>query len=140
MVCKDKDLLESYNIYKQNHPSDYKVGYRDYITNTLNYVALEMETAMQNHLVLNFYKQFFTYIKNKHPTLSKSEVYQICNGLYDKNFQLNHPIVLQYRQKLNNLSPNGQSSKKVLHPFYKYMMKYLPTTKATTSVFFHFFH
>jgi hypothetical protein len=29
MVCKDKDLLESYNIHKQNHPSDYKVGYRN---------------------------------------------------------------------------------------------------------------
>ncbi len=54
MVCKDKDLLESYNIYKQNHPINYKVGYRDYITDILNYVALEMETATQNQLVLNF--------------------------------------------------------------------------------------
>ncbi len=27
--CKGKDLLQSYDIYKQNHPSDYQVGYRD---------------------------------------------------------------------------------------------------------------
>jgi hypothetical protein len=66
-----------------------------------------METAMQNHLVLNFYKQFFTYIKNKHPTSSKSKVYEICKGLHYQNYQLNNRIVLQYRQKLNNLSPNG---------------------------------
>jgi hypothetical protein len=111
MERQDKDLLESYNIYKQNHPSNYKVGYRDYIISLLNYVALKMEAATQNLLVLNFYKQFFTYIKNRHPILSKSEVYQICKGLYDKNYQLNNPIVLQYRQKLNHLSPDGQLSK-----------------------------
>jgi hypothetical protein len=65
MVCKDKDLLESNNIYKQNHPSDYKVGYKEYITSILNYVALKMETSTQNQLVLNFFhKQFFAYVKN----------------------------------------------------------------------------
>ena len=111
MECKDKDLLLSYDIYKQNHPSDYQVGYRDYITSILNYIALEMETATQNHLVLNFYKRFFTYIKNKHPMLSKSEVCKICKGLFDKNYQLNNPIVLQYRQLLNNLPPDERLSK-----------------------------
>jgi hypothetical protein len=111
MECKDKDLLLSYEVYKQNHTSDYQVGYRDYITSILNYIALEMETATQNHLVLNFYKRFFSYIKNKHPTLSKSEVYEICKGLYDKNYQLDNPIVLQYRQILNNIPPDERLSK-----------------------------
>jgi hypothetical protein len=111
MECKDKDLLQSYEVYKQNHPSDYQVGYRDYITSILNYIALEMGTATQNHRVLNFYKKFFCYIKNKHPMLSKSEVYEICKGLFDKNYQLNNPIVLKYRQLLNNLPPDEQLSK-----------------------------
>ncbi len=109
--CKDKDLLQSYDVYKQNNPTDYQVGYRDYITSILNYSALEMETVMQNHLVINCYKQFFHYIKNKHPMLSKSEVCKICKGLFDKNYQLNNPIVLQYRQLLNNLPPDERLSK-----------------------------
>jgi hypothetical protein len=66
---------------------------------------------MQNHLTLNFYKQFFRYILNKHPMLSRSEVYGICKGLYDKNYQLNNPIVLQYRQLLNNCPPDKRLSK-----------------------------
>jgi hypothetical protein len=108
MVCKDKkDLLESCNVYKQSRPNNYKVGYRDYITTILSYVALEMETETQKHLVLNFYKRFSTNIKNTHPTLSKSEVYKVCKGLYDKNYKLNYPIALQYRHKLNNLPHNG---------------------------------
>jgi hypothetical protein len=43
--------------------------------------------------------------------LSKSEVYKICKGLFYKNYQLNNPIVLQYRQLLNNLPPDKQLSK-----------------------------
>jgi hypothetical protein len=75
----------------------YKPGYRDYIFTILgNGCAVDMETATNNHLSLNFYKQWFKYIQKFHPKLLKEEVHDVMKGIYDEVYSGSKSIVLCY--------------------------------------------
>jgi hypothetical protein len=68
--CNDNKVHDTFDCYKKSRPNSYKVGYRDFITSILNYVAADMETATLNHLVLSFYKRCTKYIQQNHPHLT----------------------------------------------------------------------
>jgi len=62
METKNKELVETFNIYKTVRSANYNVAFRDNITIVLTYIAKDMEVATINHLTLNFYKRFSKYL------------------------------------------------------------------------------
>ncbi len=68
-------------------------------------MALEIETATKNHLVLNFYKRCSKYIQNVHLNLTKKDVYEAMKGIYEKNYSSNNQVVLQFHSLLGNQVP-----------------------------------
>lgn len=87
METKDINLLETFHLYKKLRPLDYNVAYRDNITIVLNYIAMDMEVAIINHLTLNFYKRFNKFLKLKYPDLTSEAKYQVCKGIYEKQYK-----------------------------------------------------
>jgi hypothetical protein len=122
MEAKDNDLVETFNLYKQLRPLHYNVSFRDNITIVLNYIAKDMEVATINHLTLNFYKRFSKYLKLKYPYLTGEEKYQVCKGIYEKQYKGNNPLVLEYRKKLGDKPPYDNNIKK--DPSYVILMYY----------------
>lgn len=112
MEMKDKDLLCTFNQYQSFRPTDYKVAYRDNITIVLNYIAKDMEVATINHLTLNFYSRFSKYLKSKFPLLDSKDVYEICKGIYEKEYKGSNELVMEYRKKLGNRPPYENYIKK----------------------------
>ena len=122
METKDKNLVETFNLYKTFRPVDYNVAFRDNITIILNYIAKDMEVATINHLTLNFYKRFSKYLKLKYPNLTGEEKYQVCKGVYEKQYKGDNQLVLEYRKKLGNVPPYDNNIKK--DPSYVLLMYY----------------
>ena len=112
MEQKNKDLMTTFEIYKQCRPEGYTVAYRDNITIVLNYIAIEMATSTTNHLTLNFYKRFSKYLKSKFPTTTPSYRYEVCKGVYEKIYEGNDELVLEYRNKLGDNPPYENNIKK----------------------------
>ena len=105
--CLDQELVQTFEVcYQHLRPNSFQPGYRDYISAVLNNgVALEMETATKNHLVLNFYKRCSKYVQNIHPDLTKKDVYEVMKGIYEKNYSGNNQVVSQFRSLLGNQVP-----------------------------------
>ncbi len=105
--CLDKELAHTFEVhYHHLWPDSFQPGYFDYRSAILNNgVALEMETANKNHLVLNFYKKCSKYIQNLHLNLTKKEVYDVMKGIYEKNYDGNNQVVLQFCSLLGNQAP-----------------------------------
>lgn len=122
METKDKEIIETFNLYKQLRPLDYNVAFRDNITIILNYIAKDMEVATINHLTLNFYKRFNKFLKLKYPNLTSEEKYQVCKGIYEKQYKGDNPLVLEYRKKLGDKPPYDNHIKK--DPSYVIEMYY----------------
>ena len=103
--CLDQELVQTFEVcYQRLRPNSFQPGYRDYISAVLNNgVALEMETATKNHLVLNFYKRCSKYVQNIHPDLTKKDVYEVMKGIYEKNYSGNNQVDLQFCSLLGNL-------------------------------------
>ncbi|NBW28745.1 MAG: hypothetical protein EBR38_09300 [Flavobacteriaceae bacterium] len=109
---KDQDLSSTYELYKQCYPDRYKIAYRDNIAIVLNYISKDMAVATSNHLTLNFYKRFSSFLKAKYPTIPNDERYIICKDIYDKEYIGNNELVLEYRNKLGNIPPYENNIKK----------------------------
>jgi hypothetical protein len=112
MEAKDKTLVETFNLYNSLRPSNYDIAYRDSITIILTYIAKDMEIATTNHLTLNFYKRFSKFLKLKYPDLTNNERYEVCKGIYEKQYKGNNPLVVEYRQKLGDVPPYENNIKK----------------------------
>jgi len=112
METKDKTLVETFNLYNTCRPLDYNVAYRDNITIVLNYIAKDMEVATTNHLTLNFYKRFSKYLKLKYPNLNNQERYEVCKGVYEKQYKGDNSLVIEYRKKLGDNPPYESNIKK----------------------------
>jgi hypothetical protein len=95
---------KTFEIYRLSRPKEYKPAYRDNLGGILAYIAKQMVTSTTNHLVLNFYKRFNRYIKNRY-NLDPKEAYAICKGLYDKDYTGDNEIVIKYRTILDNNPP-----------------------------------
>jgi hypothetical protein len=109
---KDQDLSSTYELYKQCYPDRYKIAYRDNIAIVLNYISKDMAVATSNHLTLNFYKRFSSFLKAKYQTIPNDERYIICKDIYDKEYIGNNELVLEYRNKLGNIPPYENNIKK----------------------------
>lgn len=112
MQMKDKELVDTFKIYQTFRPTKYKVAYRDNITIVLNYIAKDMEVATINHLTLNFYNRFSKYLKSKFKQLTCKDVYEVCKGVYEKDYNGSNELVIEYRKKLGNLPPYENYIKK----------------------------
>jgi len=108
---------KTFDIYKLQRPQDYKPAYRDCLGSVINYIDKQMVISTYNHLVLNFYKRFSRYIKDKYNLDSKT-VYEICKAIYDKDYKddkskrLVNEIVKTYRKILDNKPPYENTVKK----------------------------
>jgi hypothetical protein len=51
---------------------------------------------------LRLYKRCFNKIEKEHPTLSKEEVHNVMEGIYDEVYSGNNSIVIQYRDLVKN--------------------------------------
>jgi hypothetical protein len=100
-VCnKNIDLQATFDIYKQSIPETYKPSYRDYSSNIVSYMALQMSICTTNHLVLNFYKRFYRYMKDLYPD---KNTYELVKNVYDKDYKGNDEVVIKYRTVLGSL-------------------------------------
>jgi hypothetical protein len=104
-------LDKTFEIYKVSRPKDYVPAYRDNLGQVISYLAKQMVTSTINHLVLNFYKRFSRYIRNRY-NLNPNEAYTICKGIYDKEYLGDNEIVIKYRTILDNKPPYENSVKK----------------------------
>lgn len=102
---------KTFNIYKLQRPVDYTPAYRDNLGSIINYIDKQMVISTINHLVLNFYKRFSRYIKDKYNLDSKT-VYEICKGVYEKDYTGEDEIVKKYRAILGNNPPYEKFVKK----------------------------
>jgi hypothetical protein len=108
---------KTFEIYKLQRPDDYKPAYRDNLGSIINYLDKQMVISTINHLVLNFYKRFSRFIKDKYELDSKT-VYEICKAIYDKDYKgdeskgLVDEIVKNYRTILDNKPPYEKFIKK----------------------------
>ena len=128
--CNDSKLQDTFDCYKQTRPNSYKVGYRDFITSILNYVAADMETATLNHLVLNFYKRCTNYIRKNHPHLTKKQVYDVMTNVYSETYEGSDPIALNIRNALGNIPPTEENVKKNPTSIINVYSKILTYSKA----------
>jgi hypothetical protein len=122
MEAKDKHLVETFCLYKNFRPLNYNVAFRDNITIILNYIAKDMEVATINHLTLNFYKRFSKYLKLKYTEMTSQDRFQVCKGIYEKQYKGDNQLVLEYRKKLGDVPPYENNIKK--DPSYVIMMYY----------------
>jgi hypothetical protein len=51
---------------------------------------------------LRLYKRCFNKIEKEHPKLSKEEVHDVMEGIYDEVYSGNNSIVIQYRDLVKN--------------------------------------
>ena len=102
---------KTFEIYKLHRPTNYNPAYRDNLGSIINYLDKQMVVSTINHLVLNFYKRFSRYIKDKYSLDSKS-VYEICKCIYEKNYKGDDEIVKKYRTILDNKPPYENFVKK----------------------------
>jgi hypothetical protein len=77
-----------------------------------NGCAVDMETATKNHLSLNFYKRCSKYIQKLHPKLSKGEVYEVMNGIYEEKYSGDDLMVLEFRKLLGDQAPTAKAIEK----------------------------
>ena len=101
----------TFDIYKLQRPKDYKPAYRDNLGSIINYLDKQMVISTINHLVLNFYKRFSRFIKDKYE-LDNKIVYEICKAVYDKDYKGDNQIVKKYRTILDNNPPYEKFIKK----------------------------
>jgi hypothetical protein len=117
----------SFERYKKCRPNGYKIPYGDNLVAVINYMAIEMATSTVNNLVLNFYKRFNKYVKERFPEVTKEERYNICRSLYEKKYDGDNHIVLHFRNILNDQVPNETNVKKdptpILNVYYE-MLKF----------------
>jgi hypothetical protein len=52
--------------------------------------------------VMRLYKQYFNCIKKQHPKLSKDEVHDVMEGIYNEVFSGGNSIVLHYQDLVKN--------------------------------------
>jgi hypothetical protein len=102
---------ETFNIYKTCYPQEYTFASRDYLGAIINYMDKQMVISSINHLVLNFYKRFSTYIKHKY-NLSNKDAYVVCKNIYEEEYTGTDEIVLRYRNILGNEPPYENYIKK----------------------------
>jgi hypothetical protein len=102
---------KTFDIYKLQRPKDYKPAYRDNLGSIINYLDKQMVISTINQLVLNFYKRFSRYIKDKYE-LDNKTVYEICKAVYDKEYKGENEIVKKYRTILDNKPPYEKFIKK----------------------------
>jgi hypothetical protein len=102
---------KTFDIYKLQRPKDYKPAYRDNLGSIINYLDKQMVISTINHLVLNFYKRFSRFIKDKYE-LDNKTVYEICKAVYDKDYKGENEIVKKYRTILDNKPPYEKFIKK----------------------------
>lgn len=102
---------KTFDIYKLQRPTNYKPAYRDFLGSIINYLDKQMVISTINHLVLNFYKRFSRFIKDKYELDSKT-VYEICKAVYDKDYKGDNEIVKKYRTILDNKPPYEKFVKK----------------------------
>ena len=102
---------KTFDIYKLQRPKDYKPAYRDNLGSIINYLDKQMVISTINHLVLNFYKRFSRFIKDKYE-LDNKTVYEICKAVYDKDYKGENEIVKKYRTILDNKPPYENTIKK----------------------------
>jgi hypothetical protein len=102
---------KTFEIYKLQRPTNYKPPYRDFLGSVISYLHKQMVISTINHLVLNFYKRFSRYIKDKYELDSKT-VYEICKSIYDKDYKGENIIVKKYRSILDNKPPYEKFVKK----------------------------
>lgn len=112
MKMKDTEFMDTFTLFQSLRPLKYKVAYRDNITIVLNYVAKDMTIATINHLTLNFYNRFSKYLKSKYSQLTGKDVYEVCKGVYAKEYDGSNELVVKYRKKLGNLPPYENNIKK----------------------------
>jgi transposase len=116
----DIPLLKSFDIYKSSLPSDHVVPFRDNLARIINYMSKEFVTATINHLTLNFYKRFRTFIKHRY---SDEDCKEVSKYVYASSYEGENRIILKYRNMLNNLPPYENNIKKdpslVLKIYYK---------------------
>ena len=111
---KSKEIFEfdkTFSIYKTCYPPEYKFASRDYLGAVINYMDKQMVISSINHLVLNFYKRFSRYIKNKY-NLSNEDAYIVCKNIYEKDYSGTNEIIKRYRDILGNEPPYENYVKK----------------------------
>jgi len=102
---------KTFDIYKLQRPKHYNPAYRDNLGSIINYLDKQMVISTTNHLVLNFYKRFSRYIRDKYE-LDSTTVYEICKGVYDKEYKGDNQIVKKYRAILGDKPPYENAVKK----------------------------
>jgi hypothetical protein len=102
---------KTFEIYKLSRPGEYKPAYRDNLGCIIGYIAKQMVTSTTNHLILNFYKRFSRYIRDRY-NLNPKEAYTVCKGIYDKEYNSDNEIVIKYRTILDNKPPHTNFVKK----------------------------
>ena len=107
----DVEMNDTFNLYSNCRPDKYKPPFRDYNGILINYIKKDMIIATTNHLVLNFYNRITKYIKHKY-NFDNKKTYSIVKQLYEKEYSGNDKIIIEWRNRLNNLPPTEKNVKK----------------------------
>jgi hypothetical protein len=70
-LVRNKDLIETFNEYKQSRPLDFKIPRNEYMGKLMNNIAKQMETNALNHVVLNFRSRLVRYVGLKYGVSNK---------------------------------------------------------------------
>ena len=107
----DVEMNDTFNLYSNCRPDNYKPAFRDYNGILINYIKKDMIIATTNHLVLNFYNRITKYIKHKY-NFDNKKTYSIVKQLYEKEYSGDDKIIIEWRNRLNNLPPTEKNVKK----------------------------
>lgn len=107
----DEEMNVTFDLYAKQRPPGFKVAYRDSIRAVLAYIAVDMVVSTTNHLALNFYKRFSTYLKHRFE-ISSEQCYKVCKAIYEKEYDGEDAMILEYRRKLGSMPPYESNIKK----------------------------
>lgn len=136
-VDTENELYISFTHLKEYMTEE--VPARDYLC--LGYITnlnKQQITMTHNHLKLNFYKRFRTYLKLRTGETNNSVVYHWLKDIYEEKYEGKNPFVLYMRQWLkytpteNNIQKHSEHFLTIYYKILKEFEKY-PDTKGVRT-------
>ena len=124
------ELYISFSHYK-HHLGE--LPFRDRMGNLINNLNKQQMTMTENHLKLNFYKRFHTYLEIKTGETRKSVIYKWLKDIYAKEYTGNNFFIRSMREILV-YPPTEMNIKNHLSHFIKIYYKILTTFEKYPNV------